>query len=231
MTKGKTPEEKFFDFIKECSKLSKNKLFRGHADDSWSLLPNIARETPEKNTVEIEEKMLNEFRRLATTLLPDPDATQKDLLVLAQHYGMKTRLLDWSSNPLVALWFACQKEENSNGVVYIYFPDESNEKSVLSPFKIETSVIYRPRMNNPRIIAQSGCFTIHAYSNEKRRFVPFDEEKNGKVRTVIIEAKWKSYFLKKLDNLGINERALFPELSGVCKYINWQLENGFFKKK
>ena len=46
--------------------------------------------------------------------------TTFDKLVKMQHYGLPTRLLDITSNPLVALYFACQNDNNRDGIVFIY---------------------------------------------------------------------------------------------------------------
>lgn len=109
-------------------------MFRGMSDISWSLLPGIFRKYPEKqnskkitsasysgNIFSINEyEILSHFRKEASGLLthisPKDDFTW---LQYAQHYGVPTRLLDFTANPLVAMYFCCQSESETDGVVWI----------------------------------------------------------------------------------------------------------------
>ncbi|WP_090388964.1 FRG domain-containing protein [Niabella drilacis] len=67
------------------------------------LIPKIARSFPDRNTETIEKKMLNELRLRWSRFLPKETITDLDLLTIAQHHGMAIRLLDSSTNALVAL--------------------------------------------------------------------------------------------------------------------------------
>lgn len=107
-------------------------LFRGHSDNSYKLIPAIARpiESFSSDTLIHEERNLIEMAKFK---LPDvfrEDMQPLELLALLQHYGVPTRLLDVTENALVALYFACCSKNNNagtNGEVIIF---KSNELEV-----------------------------------------------------------------------------------------------------
>ena len=81
-------------------------FYRGHADKDWDLLPSIFR-TP--NGVEKEHLLFHDMVAHEPQSFSECKSTL-DYLVQMQHYGLPTRLLDMTINPLVALYFACQPE-------------------------------------------------------------------------------------------------------------------------
>ncbi len=206
-------------------------LFRGQ-NTNEALLPSIARKNPKIDTTELETKMLNELKRQTKTIIDGDKFDEWDWLIYAQHYGMKTRLLDWSSNPLTALWFACsnQYKMNSNSYVYIflnaeeYLLDKSKEKS---PFtRIKTRVL-KPSLNNQRVIAQAGWFTAHKYSKKNSKYVDlkYNRELKENIIEVVIPQKIKKDILEGLNVFGINSKTLFNDVAGICQHINWEFES------
>jgi hypothetical protein len=202
-------------------------LYRGQ-DCNNPLLPKIARADPKRETTSIEQEMLAELRRRGSLYLSHHATDDWDLLVRAQHYGMATRLLDWTSNPLVALWFACWDEDREeDGYVYVLIVtgdlllDAAKEQN---PFSRPKTRVLKPIINNPRIIAQGGWFTAHTYSKKNKKFVPLEKNRDTStaITEVCIPGSEKLNILKSLNNLGINHASLFPDLNGLCLLLNWE---------
>jgi FRG domain len=201
-------------------------LFRGQ-DCNEPLLPKIARADSTRNTTELERSMLQELKRRTAR---DPGilgVDEWDALVVAQHYGMATRLLDWTTNPLIALWFAvADQEEASDGYIYLLPIDDSlllDREVESDPFATRATRIFKPSVNNERLSAQSGRFTAHMYSTKSKGFIDLHKNKNLKHRVLMrgIHGEDKKQFLNALDRVGINYESLFPGLEGTCRYVDW----------
>lgn len=113
------------DFINELKKIpaprKKELFFRGHSDIDYELKPGIYRNT---NLISNEHILFKEFiLRTPNDFLNEKSALEK--LVKMQHYGLPTRLLDITSNPLVALYFACSSNTKKDGkVISFRIPNE-----------------------------------------------------------------------------------------------------------
>ena len=115
-------------------------IFRGISDKDYDLKPGLAR-IPELFD-DTEGKMINDF----LTRRPDAfkDLNDFDIVAKMQHYGLPTRLLDFSTNPLVALFFACEAPySKKDGRVLCHFSFLQNDKSEL------ISAICKNAVNKP----------------------------------------------------------------------------------
>jgi hypothetical protein len=201
-------------------------LYRGQSLDK-TLLPKIARyQLP--NVEEVEREMLEDFQRRSVHLIHYQPGNDWDWLALAQHHGMATRLLDWTENPLIALWFSMATKEDVNtdySVVWGFnVPKEDiiNSTEDKDPFKGGKTKVFKPNHITKRISAQFGWFTIHKMNPEKK-FLAFEEneEYSERLFKIKIDSKSFSECKRRLHNFGINSASMYPDIDGLAKHVEW----------
>lgn len=139
-------------------------IFRGHSKNQYLLLPQLFRW---RNLP--DGKLIPEFRQVEYNILSDfisearrfvTNVSEGDVLAwleIAQHFGVPTRLLDFTENPLVALYFACIGSPNSDASVWIVNEPAYNKKyfSQSTVIQATTSQSVVSKIVNDEIIWQN----------------------------------------------------------------------------
>ena len=240
--------ESLGEFFSICNGLLKEDgvfWFRGHADLRWTLTPSALRYA----SVEARTKALNllrDFKRYAQIKLPHPPERDEELqwVQQARHFGLPTRLLDWTRNAAIALYFACLRapeKSDADGAVFVLNPEDLNREADQKNARILDAhsdadriakylrlsgtrnrrglktIAINPVWNSERIVLQQGTFTLHG----AREFTLTGEQAPSLV-CLKVPSENKQRLLSELERAGINEMSIFPEPEHMCRYLVWR---------
>jgi len=194
-------------------------LHRGHAVAEWELVPVIDR-VPHGgiSRSDHERLMFEEFKRRARAFLDRTPSNDWEFLALARHHGLPTRLLDWTENPLAALFFAVETPSSADSAVWAYcfvqIGRKPSDAEVRDPLDVRELRLYNPPHLHPRIGVQSSCFTLHPEGQTKAH----DPWPGGLTR-ILIPNETRAAIRHDLFRLGVHRAALFPDLDNVAVHI------------
>ena len=211
--------------------------FRGHDKAKYSLTPSALR-YPRESDRQMALDLMSDFKRVAEIKLDRPPGPIDELkwAQIAQHYGLPTRLLDWTESATTALYFTCLKPD-FDGVVFVLNPIDLNRRSdrlrpnILDPQRDEKIILrylktgpratkegsfpraINPVWNSERLILQKGVFTLHG-----SRF-SLDKGRIPSLVAILILKEFKEQLMSQLQRVGVDEMTLFPELEHSCKHL------------
>lgn len=207
-------------------------LFRGQRRD-LPLLPKLARFKLRGEIKNIEKLIIDEFRRTSRLLSEFGPEDDWDLLALAQHHGLPTRLLDWTYSALAGLWFTVSKPPHRKGtgpreygVVWILTPELEDFRTStgrLGPLSNKITKIFRPKAISRRISAQASAFTVHKI-NDGGKVIQFESHRRFSRRLIKVKVQPEAFraIRHRLNILGINSASLFPDIDGLCAHLKWR---------
>lgn len=216
--------------------------FRGQRNAEWDLLPSVRR----GHSKQQERYLTNLFYTGAQSRYPacPPGNDYGAWLALMQHYGLPTRLLDWTHSLLVAAYFATkysfdmdQADDLTDAAIWLLNPTKLNESQgyepVFPPLNA-TSVesLVRPAMkggdtgelavlavapieSDVKMFAQQGAFTVHV-ADEPLNVMPGSEEW---LKKIVVPVQHVPRMALELDVLGLRLAGLFPDLYHLAREI------------
>lgn len=230
--------------------------YRGQPDAKFDLIPKIGRKPLNPG---LEIVYLSKFKSLAipdvqcipSFPIPDDSAAYWHWLFLMQHYGVPTRLMDWSRDAFVALFFSIDRALANTGddaVVWVLSPTKLNEAfsfySFVKPGYIPNidekpiNALFGPNgnaleikkpaavvgpINNPRILAQRGVFTVFPHIKDIVPLNMFDDASDYLFK-ISIAAESISFIKEQLTRYGITRFSLFPDLCNITEEVNLQIK-------
>jgi hypothetical protein len=222
--------------------------FRGQADSKWGLMPSVFRPNIvpyQKIIKQIEALLLKKFQREATGFLNNcpPHDNYLQWMTLAQHHGVPTRLLDWSTSVLVAAFFAVDPDTHLNEDAAIWAlschslfkapPTNSDawalklakeafydkKQNYYSNKKKDPFSYFTPQIIDKRMQAQKSVFTIHPQES----FIDVtNAESKILLKRALIRKNALEEFRLQLRLVGITHSTVFPDIDGLGKELKYE---------
>lgn len=220
--------------------------YRGHADSTWELLPTLCRpqraggttvQLPAQTLMQYEREVIAEFRgRYSLT-----DWSDIDVLSYARHHGAPTRLLDWSSNPLIGLWFAVSEKayDKMPGKVFQLCLMSDNDAIHLSSgitlLHVDSGEcvpihVFQSPPSLKRSDLQQSVFSITTFKEDKA-LAPLDaltkSSERGPIRDFPVPAICKATIRRLLADVGLDAFSIYgdPDSFGKSLSIRFDLSD------
>lgn len=215
-------------------------IFRGHGSNRFRLKTTLHRAGRHRLERYCTETLL-QFRSKAEAVLGmrinmSDGEDYSMLLGLAQHHGLPTPLLDWTSSPYIAAFFAfadalesAESRPNDSHVRIYGITRDFLVSNSPNPVMVAFSVPYVASLsisarNNPRLYAQQGQFLVTNVADVEHYLCSIEKNTGRKIIIAAdVPIACVSEALEDLQFMGLTAATMFPGLDGVCKMMRHEM--------
>jgi hypothetical protein len=231
----------FDDYVRQELLDRSSYVWRGQSNAMWyleSTLDRVLRERGLSRHPTVRSEHLRRFQyasRGRRGPYPRPIDSDNHWWALGQHFGLATPLLDWTTSPFVAAYFAFASEENASidrCAIFGLFQRTVEEKSAeidrgwMTEGRPPIVEFVEPLSDeNNRLVSQGGLFTRGPDSVLLEQWIlgAFPEDLKAHLLKITIPNKDRVVALRSLNRMNINHLSLFPDLDGASKFANLHL--------
>ena len=217
MSKIKNTEE----FVKEIKRLEGHSyIYRGLADEKWKVEASLYRRIPKNIKPKNPQLYVGDVLKAAKLKAFDrSDGKQLfdlELLAKLQHIGAATCFIDFTEDPLVALWFACRDKKDKDGRVVVIDVDKVNNIKSINPNDLKDGIEkfldgskwykWTPEQLGNRVVAQQSVFMFGQTAMQEENY-----------DSIIIDGQSKDKIKEELKrSFSVSEGVLFNDLAGFA---------------
>ncbi len=202
---------------------------------------------------EHEREVLRDWRQMSAEFAPTGALTDWQLLANAHSAGMPTRIIEWSANPLVALFMAVESMGPDDGRVWVFNPWIMNEHTADLLFvppvdsayfkgyalKLDAldapalpeaapPMAFRPVRSSRAYNAQNIYWTVHGKdATPLDKLVFFMKRADLFLTAIQIEADGKKAIMKELHDIGVTRANLFPGAGGLARTLAYRYSKNY----
>ncbi|MCC7491683.1 MAG: FRG domain-containing protein [Fimbriimonadaceae bacterium] len=213
-------------------------VFRGHRRQEWPLESTLDRRLRDASDDERQTKMaqhLQRFQRAARGRrgpYARPIENDAEWWALGQHYGLWTPLLDWTSSPFIAAFFAYSVDQESQPPKdyrrAVWALNQQSVETATVPAGVGSMEFVDPLTDdNARLVAQGGLFTFLKGPGPRTVEEWVRAVFKGATEPVLIKLTVpetdRTDALRSLNRMSINAATVYPDLQGTSLYANQAL--------
>lgn len=233
-------------FDAKTQRYRNNKVFRGVDDDNYSFFPKLNRICA--HDLELEAAIIRSFKKYGYADIRDVNSFWQ-ILAMGQHYGLPTRLLDWTYSPLVAAHFVTENifKYDCDGSIFALDLEKTNRRlpSALAEelnqtgahsFTIEMLERHAKNFAELKALSREPFFVFYEPAMQSERMInqyalfsmtsdvhyalnELIPAEDDALTEIVIPKAIKLEIRDKLDYINISERVIYPGLDGICSWI------------